>query len=128
MTPGHDGQHQGQRQQIKQHQTQHRGAKGAGHGLFGVLSFAGSNGDGLQTQVAEDGHDHAHPSAPPAVGEEAAIDKVVVKAHALGARAKDHIGADEDKGHDGNHLDHGEPVLHLAKSLDAGGVDGGQQG
>ena len=127
MAPGYDGQHQCQRQEIEQHQAQHRGAEGAGHGLLGVLGFAGRNGNGFQAQIAEDGHDHAHPGAPPAVGEEAAIDKVVVETHALGSGAEDHIGSDQDEGHDGNHLDHGEPVLDLAEGLDAGGIDGGQQ-
>ena len=128
LGPGHDGQHQRQGEQVKQHQAQHRGFHRLLHGAFGVLGLASGHGNGLHAQVAEHGHDHAQPHAADALGPETAAHLVIGQPHAGGRGAKHHIAADQDEGDDGRHLDGRKRIFHRAIHLHAAQVHPHQHG
>src|SRR5260370_706323 len=77
--------------------------------------------------VAENHKTHCHPDAGPALREEvAALEVHQLRPRRARHESHDDDGAEYDECQDGDHLDHGKPILKLAKISDSGSVDAEQ--
>ena len=124
--PRHDGQHQGEREQVKNHQAPHRRTKRGDHRLLRILRLTRGNCDHLDAEIAEHRRDHGKPHAERAMREEAAAVGVVVETDAGRLRKEDYVAADHNEGEDRNDLDGRKPVLDRAEDLHVHGVDADQ--
>ena len=114
--PGGHGEHDGDREHIKEDEAEDDGANGARDAGFGSLGFAGGHGDDFDAHVAGDGQGEGEPDSAKAAGEKSAVVGEIGEAYGTPrAEAGDQGESDDDEGDDGDDFDEGEPVFEFSE-------------